>query len=202
MARDAKEKLFEIDSKKIELDFLRQQFLVECKRYAAQCIEGKVRTAISANAEKALALGREGLLPIKTRVNQMIDKTSELVEEVINQDHLWRHSNETLSVKNFPRDHYRLNGNCGPGILDKAFKQVLTPVGTLLMEHELDTEKNWRPGPNGMVYRHPLHWSPEMLACITRYNDRFNELAGLVEAYEELSKQDSGSDALDLWDSI
>jgi len=47
MARYVKERLFEIDSKKIELDFLQQQFIVECKRFAAQSIEGKVRSAIS-----------------------------------------------------------------------------------------------------------------------------------------------------------
>ncbi|MFH2090949.1 MAG: hypothetical protein ABIJ31_01120 [Pseudomonadota bacterium] len=52
MVRDVKEKLFEIDSKKIELDFLQKQFLVECKRFAAQSIEGKVRSAISSNPKK------------------------------------------------------------------------------------------------------------------------------------------------------
>jgi hypothetical protein len=67
MLRDIKEKRFEIDSKKIELDFLQQQFLVECKRFAAQTIEGKVRQAISSNSEKAISLGKEALHRLKKR---------------------------------------------------------------------------------------------------------------------------------------
>jgi hypothetical protein len=202
MARDVKEKLFEIDSKTIELDFLRQQFLVECKRFAAQSIEGKVRSAISLNHEKAIALGKVGLKPIKNQVNKMINNVSDLVEEIVNPNGLWLHTQETLAAKNFPVDHYRLNGDQGPDILETALKKLLTPIGELLMATGFDTDKNWKKNQGTLLYCHPLNWSKEMTHCIKQYNQRFNELSTLVREYESLSMQSSGNDALDLWDSI
>ncbi|MFH2058221.1 MAG: hypothetical protein ABIJ59_04910 [Pseudomonadota bacterium] len=202
MVRDVKEKLFEIDSKKIELDFLQKQFLVECKRFAAQSIEGKVRSAISSNPKKAMALGKEGLTPIKDQINQMMDSVSDLVEATINRDEIWLHSSEILEIKNFPKDHYATHATQGPKILETALKTLLSPTGELLLAHGLDTDQNWKKVNDAVLYRHPLDWSGEMNRCIEKYNKRFNELSKLVEEYEALSEQTSGNDALDLWDSI
>ncbi|NOX35442.1 MAG: hypothetical protein GXP56_17215 [Deltaproteobacteria bacterium] len=202
MARDVKEKLFEIDSKKIELDFLQQQFLVECKRFAARSIEGKVRFAISSNPEKTMALGKAGLTPIKSHVNKMIDNVSDLVEKIINRPELWRHTEQSLSAENFPIDQYLAKKNKGPGIFEKPVKKILSPVGELLISHGLDTDKNWEKNEGTVMYRLPLAWSPEMKDCMDQYNERFNELSKLVYEYESLLTQSSGIDALDLWDSI
>jgi len=202
MARDVKEKLFEIDSKKIELDFLQQQFLVECKRFAAQSIEGKVRAAISSNHEKAMALGQEGLTPIKNKVTQMMETVSDQVDEIINQPLLWHHQTDSLISKNFPEDQYRVTGNKGPDVLEKSLKKILSPIGDLLISHGLDSDKNWENNEGTLLYRHPLDWSREMCLCIEKYNKRFNELAKLVKEYESLCVQNSGNDALDLWDSL
>ncbi len=202
MARDVKEKLFEIDSKKIELDFLQKQFLVECKRFAAQSIEGKVRQAISANPQKAMDLGKKGLKPVKDQVNNMMDSVSELVESIINKDDIWLHTNETLEIKGFPKNHYATNGTLGPNILETALKKLLSPTGKILLLHNLDTDKNWETCSNEVLYRHSMDWSLEMCRCIEQYNDRFNELSKLVGEYEILTEQSSGNDALDLWDSI
>jgi hypothetical protein len=202
MARDVKEKLFEIDSKKIELDFLQQQFLVECKRFAAQSIEGIVRTAISLNPEKVFALGKTNLKPIKDQVNDVIDTVSDLVETIINQPELWLHTRQTLATNRFPSDQYLLKNKQGPEILETALKKILSPIGELLITHGLDTDKNWKKDQESFLFRHPLDWSKEMTKCIEQYNERFNELANLVQEYETLSKKSSGNDALDLWDSI
>ncbi|MBU2630722.1 MAG: hypothetical protein KKE61_19080 [Proteobacteria bacterium] len=202
MARDVKEKLFEIDSKKIELDFLQQQFLVECKRFAAQSIEGKVRFAISSNAKKAITLGKLGLTPIKNQVNDMIDNISDMVDKIVNQGQLWLHTRETLVAKDFPTDQYLVKGSRGPEILETALKKILSPLGKLLITHGLDTDKNWEENHETLLYCHPLDWSKEMSHCIRQYNERFNELSKLVEEYESLSMQSSGNDALDLWDSL
>lgn len=202
MERDVKEKLFEIDSKKIELDFLKQQFMVECKRFAALSIEGKVRSAISSNPEPVFALGKTDLKPIKDQVNNMIDNVSSQVEDILNHTSLWRHETETLVAKNFPLDQYLIKGKMGPDILETALKKILSPVGELLLEHHLDTDKNWEKNQDALMYRHPLDWSEEMNKCIKSYNKRFNELSKLVQEYESLSVQNSGNDALDLWDSI
>jgi hypothetical protein len=202
MVRDVKEKLFEIDSKKIELDFLQQQFLVECKRFAAQTIERIVRLAIFSNSEKAIALGKEGLKPVKERINNIIDDISDLVDKIVNNNELWFHTRETLTAKNFPTDQYLLKGNQGCEILEPPLKKLLSPIGEILMTHALDTQKNWKKNQVSIIYRHPLDWSIEMNQCIEQYNERFNELAKLVQEYETLSTQGSGNEALDLWDSI
>ncbi len=202
MARDIKEKLFEIDSKKIELDFLQQQFLVECKRFAATCIEGKVRAAISVNPEKALALGREGLTPVKQQVNQMVETVSDKVEKVLDQDILWLHKETELEPDRFERDAYDFDGARGPDILEQALLNLLSPVGALLMGQNLDKSDNWEEKDGKFIYRHPLDWTREMKQCIEKYSREFNVLSDLVDAYQELSKQSTGSDALDLWDSI
>jgi hypothetical protein len=202
MARDVKEKLFEIESKKIELDFLCQQFLIECKRFAAQSIEGKVRSAISLNHEKALSLGEAGLKPIKNEVVHMMETVSDSVNAIIKNPSLWVHEIETLVGENFPQDRYLVNGCQGPEILESELKKILTPVGNLLMDHGLDTDKNWDRRAEGYVYRHGLDWSREMCLCIGKYNDRANELSALVHEYVSLTLKSSGNDALDLWDRI
>ena len=201
MARDVKEKLFEIDSKKIELEFLQQQFLVECKRFAAQTIERIVRSALSSNPEKAIALGKIGLKPIKDEVNLIIDNISDQVDKIVNNNELWLHRRETFIAKNFPTDQYILNDNQSPEILESAIQKLLSPIGNILLTHTLDTDKNWKRNQETVIYRHLLDWSKEMRKCIKQYNERFNELSKLVQEYESLSMQSSGNDALDLWDS-
>lgn len=202
MSRDVKEKLYEIDSKKIELDFLQQQFLVECKRFLAQCIERTVRKAIAAHPEQALSLGKEGLVPVKKKISSITGNISDQVGELVNQPEIWHHTREELSGSNFELDKYRLKKNQGPDIVEHAIKQILTPVGELLLENRLDSEKNWETVNNQPTYCHPLVWSKEMCQCIEQYNDRFNELSRLVKEYETLSDQSPGNDALDLWDSL
>lgn len=202
MARDVKEKLFEIDSKKIELDFIQQQFLVECKRFIAQNFEGCVRSAVSKNPEKVISLGKKGLLPIKQQVIQLMDSVSDLVENEINTIVLWQHHNENLKPENFTKNTYCIQKGQHPEFLESAILKMLSPIGQILLEYEIDDSKNWTEEKNLFKYRHPLKWTPEMKRFIEQYNDRFNELAELVKEYALLSKKSAGNDALDLWDSI
>ncbi len=202
MARDIKENLFEIDSKKIELDFLQQQFLVECKRFTAACIEGKVRAAISANPEKALALGRDGLAPLKKQMNHMLETVSDQVDKILGRDDLWMHRENELDPARFEKDRYGFEGAQGPQILEQALRKLLSPVGGLLIHSGLDTAVNWEEKEGEFLYRHPLDWSREMKQCIENYSLGFNALSDLIAAHKALSEQPTGSDALDLWDSI
>lgn len=202
MLREIKEKRFEIDSKKIELDFLQQQFLVECKRFAAQIIEGKVRQAISLNPEKAIRLGKEGLTPIKKSVTALLENISETVEGIVNQDEYWQHSKDSFALKDYPPDLYFTSEKEGPKILSIPIRKILSPVGELLLLHGLDTKKNWDKEKETVLYRHPLEWSKDMLRIITQYHERFNELSRLIGEYEVLAAKDTGNDALELWDSI
>ncbi len=202
MARDIKENLFEIDSKKIELDFLQQQFLVECKRFIAACIEGRVRAAISANPEKALELGRDGLAPLKGQVNRMLETVSDQVNERLGRDDLWRHKENQLDPARFEKDSYGFVGVKGPEMLEQALSSLLSPVGRILIHSGLDTAANWEEKEGEFVYRHPLDWSREMKQCIENYSLGFNALCDLITANKVLSAQRTGSDALDLWDSI
>lgn len=202
MLRDMKEKRFEIDSKKIELDFLRQQFLVECKRFAAQTIEGKVRQAISSNPEKAILLGKQGLTPVKKKVNTLIENVSGRVEDIMNPDEFWLHSKDSLALKDFPADLYLSLGKEGPKILSTPVGKILSPIGELLLEQGLDTEKNWDRQGETVLYRHPLEWSKDMIRIMGQYHERFNELSRLIEEYESLAVKNTGNDALELWDSI
>lgn len=202
MLRDVKEKRFEIDSKKIELDFLQQQFLVECKRFAAQTIEAKVRQAVSSNSEKAISLGKEGLTPIKKKVNTFLENVSASVEGIINLDQYWQHSKDSLALKDFPPDIYLASDKEGPKILSTPIGKILSPIGELLLEHGLDTEKNWDRQGETLLYRHPLEWSKDMLRIMTQYHERFNELSKLIGEYESLAVKNTGNDALELWDSI
>jgi hypothetical protein len=202
MVRDIKEKQFEIDSKKLELDFIKKQFLIECKRFAAQQIEGRVRQAISSHAQTALALGKKGLKPIKKQVNEMMESVSDLVDATVNLDDIWLHTNETLIAECFPENHYAINDSGGPDILNSAIKKLLSPTGELLLAHDLDTSENWKTIDGDIIFGHELELSQEMRQCIQQYNERFNELAKLVCEFELLSSKNSGSDALELWDSL
>ncbi len=202
MLRDIKEKRFEIDSKKIELDFLQHQFLVECKRFTAQTIEGKVRQAVSSNSEKAISLGKEGLTPIKKTVNTLLENVSSRVDGIVNQDEYWQHSKDSLASKDFPADLYLAAGKEGPKILSAPIRKILSPIGELLLSYGLDTEKNWGREEEIVLYRHPLEWSKDMLRIMAQYHERFNELSKLIGEYESLSVKNTGNDALELWDSI
>ncbi len=202
IVRDKKEKRFEIDSKKIELDFLRQQFLVECKRFAAKTIEGKIRSAIASNPEKVFSLGKEGLSPIKEKVNHLLDHISDRVEEVMNQDELWCHTRDSLAAKDFPEDLYLCAGKEGPQILAGPIQKILSPMGEILLKHGLDTPKNWDTQDKTVLYRHPLDWTKDIIRIMDQYHELFNELSRLIREYEALDVKNSGNDALELWDSI
>lgn len=202
MARDVKEKLYEIDSKQIELEFLQQQFLVECKRFIAQSMEGRIRQAILSCPEKVIAQGKKGLTPIKEKANQFFDDISEAVEKNIGKTELWLHTRQELVSKNFPEDFYAFADETGPQSLNNAVKELLSPVGLLLLENGLDTEENWEVSGKLALYRHSLEWNREMQDSMKKYSARFNELAVLVKEYEILAEKSAGNEALDLWDSI
>lgn len=202
MARDIKEKLYEIDSKKIELDFLQQQFLVECKRFAAQNIDRIVRQAISSSPDQAIALGKKGLAPIKEKVTDLIETISDQVDTIINTKELWLHQQENLDSKKFVTDQYRVYGSKGPAIIEVAIKKLLAPTGDLLLANKLDSDKNWDIVDSQAYYRPTLSWGKEMSQCIEQYNERFNELSKLIKEYEVIAEHSMGNDALDLWDSI
>ena len=209
MTRDIKEKLFEIDSKKIELDFLQQQFLIECKRFCAHTIENIVRTAISANYQTVIKLDTAGLKPVKKEINKIIENISEIVDKTVRNDELWLHTSETLNSDKFPIDHYIVSESHVPDILELPVKQVFSPIGKILVAHKLDSNKNWENKNrekldinHSLLYRHPLVWSKEMIHSIEQYNERFNELSQLIQEYKILSGQNPGKKALDLWDEI
>ncbi len=202
MAQDIKENLFEIDSKKIELDFLQQQFLVECKRFIANCIEGRVRAAISEHPERALELGRDGLAPLKDQVNGMLETVSDQVDKVLGQDYLWLHKENDLDPAHFKKDSYGFMGVQGPDMLEQALCRLLSPLGRLLIHNGLDTEANWEEKGDEFVYLHSLDWSREMKQCMETYSLGFNALSDLISTHKALSEKRTGSDALDLWDSI
>jgi hypothetical protein len=202
MARDMNTTLFDIDSKKIELDFLQQQFLIECKRFTAHTMDQIVRTAIVANPETVLSLGKEGLIPIKEQVTALMDHISNLVEAIMNDSRLWLHTQEELTPDRYPVDHYRIADDHPPAILEAPVKTLFSPLGDLLMAHGLDGSENWETCGSHTVCRRALVWSQEMVQCILQYNEQFNALAELVEKYESLSVENSGADALSLWDSL
>ena len=202
MLQGVKERLSEIDSKKLELDSLQRRFVIECKRFAARIIEGKIRSAISLNHEKAMELGKEGLKPVKNQVNKIIDNISDSVEEIINNDELWLHSREELRTDNFPHGQYTMKGRHGPEILEEAVRKLLSPVGKILIQYNLDTDENWQEKTDYMYYRHDIDWSYEMKECMDQYKEQFDELSCLVKEYVLLSRKTRENDALELWDSL
>ncbi len=202
MEHSVKEKLFEIDSKKLELDSLQKRFIIECKRFAAQIIEGRVRYAISLSHEKVMALGKEGLQPIKKMVNHVINNISDSVDKNLNHNELWLHTQEELCSKNFARGQYGINGMQGPEILEKEIIKFLSPVGEILMKFGLDSDENWGIKADHVYFRHSIEWSHEMKECMEQYGELFNELCELVKEYEHLSRQTGENDALELWDSL
>ncbi len=202
MLQGIKEKLFEIDSKKLELDSLQKKFAIECKRFTANSIEGKVRAAIALNHEKAMELGRHGLKPVKNLVNQIINNISDSVEEIINNDALWLHKQEELCSDYFSPGQYSMKGRRGPEILDGEVRKLLSPVGKILIQYKLDTAENWEEKNDYLYYRHNMDWSREMKDCMEQYEEHFNELYGLVKEYESLSRHTRENDALELWDSL
>lgn len=202
MTRDLKEKLFEIDSKKIELDFLQQQFLVESKRFIAQNMERCARNAVSSNPQKALSLGKEGLAPVKTKIEELTNNVSDMVDSQINREALWHHHQEDLRTDNFKPDAYACEDGQYPADIKEALILLLSPVGKILMDHDLDGDQNWKNTGETVKYLGSPAWTKEMVRCITEYSDRFSELSRLVAEYEILTQQSAGNDALDLWDSI
>ena len=202
MGHSVKENLFEIDSKRLELDSLQRRFVIECKRFTAQIIEGRVRYAISLNHEKAMALGKEGLKPIKKMVNHVIDDISDSVEKNFNHDALWLHTKEDLCSKHFTPGQYCMKGMQGPEILEKEVIKLLSPAGEILLQFGLDSDGNWEKKGDHLYYRHKIEWSHEMKECMEQYEELLNELSELVKEYENLSMQTEENDALELWDSL
>ena len=202
MLQGVKEKLFEIDSKKLELDSLQKRFAIECKRFIANNIEGKVRSAIALNPEKVMELGRDGLKPVKNTVTQIINNISDSVDKIINNDELWLHKQEDLCSDNFSPGKYSMKGRRGPEILEDEVRKLLSPVGKILIQYNLDTSENWEEKNDCLYYRHNLDWSREMKDCMEQYSECFNELSGLVKEYESLSRHTRENDALELWDSL
>jgi hypothetical protein len=131
-----------------------------------------------------------------------LENVSGRIEDILTPEEFWLHSKDSLALKDFPADLYLSLEKEGPKILSTPIRKILSPIGELLLEHGLDTEKTWDRQEEFVLYRHPLEWSNDMLRIMTQYHERFNELSKLIEEYESLAVKNTGNDALELWDSI
>lgn len=199
MDQEIKSILDKIESKKNELDALRDKFINHCKAFALEEFDERITSAIGKNPEKVKELGSKGLAPIKKETEEAKANLNNFVDSTLYKDELWLYKQGELTPENCPCSSYNVNGNRLPAIVEEPVRLLMSPIGKILIEHELESKEYWEESKGLMRYRYGFSPSNEMKISLNEFGEKFDELFRLLEEMKVQKRKKESGEALDLW---
>ena len=199
MNQEIKSILDKIENKKNELDAFRDKFINHCKAFALEEFDNRITSAISNNPEKVKELGSDGLAPIKKETEEAKANLNSFVDSIFYQDELWLYKQSELTPENCPFFSYNVNGNRLPDIVEEPVRLLMSPIGKILIEHELESKEYWKESEGLMIYRYGLSPSNAMKDSLNEFSEKFDELFRLLEEMKVQKRKKESGEALDLW---
>lgn len=157
-----------------------------------------MRNAISSNSEKVSSLGVEGLKPIKEKFNDLLDSLDSECETILQDDSIWCYGDEFLNGDDSPS--FFMTGHRVPDPLSNAVKKLFHPLGSLLLEYDLDDTDTWSREGGIVKYRYAAPINGESLALIKDFSKTHEVYQKKVREIQEANKNLVKKDALNLWD--
>ncbi|WP_257325637.1 hypothetical protein [Pseudoalteromonas rhizosphaerae] len=181
-----------------KLELQRGEIIESLKVSIKAQAESWMRGAVSRNPEKVSSLGVEGLKPIKEKFNYLLASLDSECETILQDDSIWCYGEEFLDEDCSPS--FFMSGNRVPDPLSNAVKKLFHPLGSLLLEYDLDDTDTWSREGGIVKYRYAAPIDGEPLALIKDFSKTHEVYQKKLREIQDANKKLVKKDALNLWD--
>ena len=202
----------------LRMEELRLQFIAEFTEFAVQWYEEVARKYVVKYPEVTLAMSKEQLGVMKSRVMALQAATGSLAKKVLADPKVWWHLepylHDTSQYELLGNDQV---GNRFPDRVDNPVRRILGELGKVLEEfgYNVTTKASqksaypefWFCLPDDELkeaqpfYPHLLVWSVAMQSTIRMYNTQYKDAYVLFVDIEKFKEQKKKQQAIDLWNS-
>jgi hypothetical protein len=195
------------------MEELKEQFIKETCRFAAEWYRKTAKQYIAKYPEVTLGMSEAKIGKMKNEINSIVKSTDMSVRDMLDTPVLWWHMNPGLQTS---ITQYRQVADKYPEALDRAVRQVLGVLGVILQEYKFNVtasgnsgtyQEYWfaqAPGSKATTpcYPHLLSWSIDMQVTLKEYNSLYIEAMALYSEMQHLKDEKRRKEALNRWDSI
>ena len=201
----------------LRMENLRQRFVEDTMRFAAEWFENKALEYATKKPEITMKLGREQIAQMKGQVTSLSRNAGNIVSKALSDPAAWWHRNPRV---NEPVGAYEQLGNDKvgnkfPEALDKPVRRALGELGNILEQFgygvttgtqasafpEFWFEHDEETGAIRPFFPHLLEWSREMQDTIMDYDPLYKQAIVLFEEITLLKEEKKRQEAAALWNS-
>ena len=195
------------------LEEVKTQFIKETTKFASEWYSNTTKEYVTRYPEITLNMSEEKIITMKNKINKLVKDVEKIVKDELDNPDLWWH--QTLHLHDSIEQYTQITDKY-PEILDKAIRQALGRLGTVLEEFRFNVNASGNTGSykefwfdhtsNGdktiPFYPHLIKWTQEMQDTIRKYNDQFKQAIMMYNEIQKLKDQKKKQQAMARWESI
>jgi len=196
-----------------DMEELKIEFIKETTQFTSEWYKKTTEEYVTKYPEVTLSMTEEKMSRMKNKIIELIRDSEKIVKEELENPSLWWHQKPDLrdSIEKYTQiaDKY-------PEILDKAVREILGHLGTILEEFRFNVAASGNTGSYQEFwfehtrdsaktipfYPHLLKWSQEMQDTIKKYNAQFVKAITLFSEIQKLKDQKKKQQAMARWESM
>ncbi|MFF1992848.1 hypothetical protein ACFVWC_16530 [Bacillus mycoides] len=193
-----------------EMEGKKEMFFDELTKFTASWFEKQIMLSIKNNAEKVIGLGEEKARQLKRELEELANRSDELVKSYMSEDALWWHMNENKHSY-FAYD-YKLQDKH-----DKKIKLIFGELGKILIaydiekassEYQKDFTSNWyydgynSKDKKNIRYASGVTFSKELHTIDKEYIVLIKEAQDINRKIEDLKEQKKVENVEEWWTSL
>ncbi|HAS8501935.1 TPA: hypothetical protein I7751_21055 [Vibrio vulnificus] len=196
--------LDKIEEKVRDLDSLREPLINESIVFAKETTESFMQSAIRNNPDRVQALGADGLKPIKSDFQVIVESLDTLGREVLEDDSIWvyRRAIDLNNIAELESRSFFVSGRRLPTEYEEKLRMLLSPIGEFLSKNELADADSWKRQGGQFRYSYGLSITDGLLETAKIFGKKHSEYESLIHELKDANRKSQQNSALDLWDSI
>lgn len=197
------------------MEEVRKQFTKDTISFCGEWYKSTAENFVVTNPDKTKSLGLEKLKEMKAKVQELVQNSGTITNELLSDPNLWWHLSEFDDPFYFVYDEFGSKQK----LLDRAVRLAFGKLGTILEEFEYgvttstytstdkaiwveyDMTGNYRLPQGRPYYPYSIVWSTEMKSTIQRYNELYKKANGIHREILNLQRQKKSEEAKRLWDA-
>ncbi|HDM8174527.1 TPA: hypothetical protein P0E27_001738 [Vibrio harveyi] len=196
--------LDKIEEKVRDLDSLQEPLINESIVFAKETTESFMQSAIRNNPDRVQALGADGLKPIKSDFQAIVESLDTLGREVLEDDSIWvyRRAIDLNNIAELESRSFFVSGRRLPTEYEEKLRVLLSPIGEFLSKNELADADSWKRQGVKFRYSYGLSITDRLMEAAKIFAKKHSEYESLIRELKDANRKSQQNSALDLWDSI
>ncbi|PEZ94181.1 hypothetical protein CN374_00070 [Bacillus cereus] len=189
-----------------EIKVKKELLLEELINFTNNWFEEHTLFAITANADKVVALGEQQARELKGKINELQKNSSELVQKYVSGLNSSRHTNEDEDI------YYTSTGDLRDKY-EKAIKSMFGELGVILIQYGLVTDDGecegiWKEKTRDgirrrkIIYNDSIIYSDELYKIYSEYEKLISQAQTVNEKIEDLKEKKKRENIEEWWKSL